>query len=149
MEQLIAGEPESAPDIAFGPAAAQVVEGRFADRLRAGRFGSGYSGHPPNRPNHDDLTATTSEEERTMTTRDDHGTQPDESAQERSAEERSITAPTPADVREKAAGPVGGRQRSAEERSITAPTPADVRRKGEGPQPGMDNRTNRKKQSES
>ncbi|MBD0693709.1 hypothetical protein [Streptomyces sp. CBMA123] len=64
-----------------------------------------------------------------MTTRDDNGTQPDEPARERSAEERSITSPTPADVREKAEGPVGDRERSAEERSITAPTPADVRRK--------------------
>ncbi|MFD9690811.1 hypothetical protein ACFWXO_34200 [Kitasatospora sp. NPDC059088] len=67
-----------------------------------------------------------------MTTRDDHRTQPDEPAEERSAEERSITAPTPADVREKAAGPVGDRERSAEERSIIAPTPADVRRRAEG-----------------
>ncbi|MEU4115342.1 iron-containing redox enzyme family protein [Kitasatospora sp. NPDC028055] len=41
VEQLIADEPELAPDIAFGLAAAQVVEGRFADHLlgcwRAGR----------------------------------------------------------------------------------------------------------------
>ncbi|MFF4382571.1 hypothetical protein [Kitasatospora sp. NPDC001547] len=66
-----------------------------------------------------------------MTTPDDHGTQPDEPAQERSAEERSITAPTPADVRAKAEGRTGARERSAEERSITAPTPADVRRKAE------------------
>ncbi|MFD5468066.1 hypothetical protein ACFWIQ_35435 [Kitasatospora sp. NPDC127059] len=66
-----------------------------------------------------------------MTTRDHHETQPDEPAQERSAEERSITSPTPADVREKAEGPVGDRERSAEERSITAPTPADVRRRAE------------------
>ncbi|CAM5566191.1 hypothetical protein BOQ63_036515 [Streptomyces viridifaciens] len=65
-----------------------------------------------------------------MTTRDQNGTQPDEPTQERSAEERSITAPTPADVREKARGKVGDRERSAEERSITAPTPADVRHKG-------------------
>ncbi|MGW2377229.1 MULTISPECIES: hypothetical protein [Kitasatospora] len=64
-----------------------------------------------------------------MTTRDDNGTQPDEPTRERSAEERSITAPTPGDVREKAQGEVGDRERSAEERSITAPTPADVRRK--------------------
>ncbi|MEU8510986.1 hypothetical protein AB0C76_05260 [Kitasatospora sp. NPDC048722] len=64
-----------------------------------------------------------------MTTHDANGTQPDEPTQERSAEERSITAPTPADVRRKADGKVGARARSAEERSITAPTPADVRRK--------------------
>lgn len=63
-----------------------------------------------------------------MSTHEDKGTQPDEAAQERSAEERSITAPTPADVRRKAEGEVGARARSAEERSITAPTPADVRR---------------------
>ncbi|MEE1782607.1 hypothetical protein PUR71_06680 [Streptomyces sp. SP17BM10] len=63
-----------------------------------------------------------------MTTHDDNGARPDEAAQERSAEERSITAPTPADVRRKAEGEVGTRARSAEERSITAPTPADVRR---------------------
>ncbi|MFI9362269.1 hypothetical protein ACIG5E_14625 [Kitasatospora sp. NPDC053057] len=67
-----------------------------------------------------------------MTTRDENGTRPDEPAQERSAEERSITAPTPADVRKKAEGRVGDRERSAEERSITAPTPADVRKKAEG-----------------
>ncbi|MEV7598786.1 hypothetical protein AB0O91_15525 [Kitasatospora sp. NPDC089797] len=66
-----------------------------------------------------------------MTTRDDNGTQPDEPARERSAEERSITAPTPADVRKKAEGTVGARERSAEERTITAPTPNDVRRKAE------------------
>ncbi|MET8545961.1 hypothetical protein ABZW03_35820 [Kitasatospora sp. NPDC004799] len=73
-----------------------------------------------------------------MTTPDEHGTQPDEAAQERSAEERSITSPTPADVRAKAEGKVGARERSAEERSITSPTPADVRRKAQqhkGPEP--------------
>ncbi|MFE7594682.1 hypothetical protein ACFU6K_35285 [Kitasatospora sp. NPDC057512] len=64
-----------------------------------------------------------------MTTSDDKRTRPDEPAQERSAEERSITAPTPADVRAKAEGEVGARERSAENREITAPTPADVRRK--------------------
>ncbi|GAA3046938.1 hypothetical protein [Kitasatospora sp. NPDC127116] len=64
-----------------------------------------------------------------MTTRDDHGTHPDEATQERSAEERAITSPTPADVRAKAEGRTGARERSAEERSISAPTPADVRRK--------------------
>ncbi|MFJ9444623.1 hypothetical protein ACIRRH_22500 [Kitasatospora sp. NPDC101235] len=66
-----------------------------------------------------------------MTTPDDHGTQPDQPTQERSAEERAITAPTPRDVRAKAEGRVGARERSAEERSITAPTPADVRKKAE------------------
>ncbi|MBO1413455.1 hypothetical protein [Streptomyces sp. FH025] len=64
-----------------------------------------------------------------MTRSDDKGTRPNEPAQERSAEERSITSPTPADVRAKADGVVGARERSAEERGITAPTPADVRRK--------------------
>ncbi|MFJ6617996.1 hypothetical protein ACIQOW_10555 [Kitasatospora sp. NPDC091335] len=66
-----------------------------------------------------------------MTEPDDHGAQPDEATQERSAEERAITSPTPADVRAKAEGRVGARERSAEERSITSPTPADVRRKGQ------------------
>ncbi|MEU1285806.1 hypothetical protein [Kitasatospora sp. NPDC005856] len=66
-----------------------------------------------------------------MTTPDDHGTQPDETTRERSAEERAITSPTPADVRRKAEGRVGARERSAEERAITSPTPADVRRKAE------------------
>ncbi|WP_316528795.1 hypothetical protein [Kitasatospora brasiliensis] len=73
-----------------------------------------------------------------MTTPDEHGTQPDQATQERSAEERTITSPTPHDVRSKAAGQVGARERSAEERAITSPTPADVRRKAEahkGPEP--------------
>ncbi|MFI2608357.1 hypothetical protein [Kitasatospora sp. NPDC018619] len=75
-----------------------------------------------------------------MSTSDEQGSQPDEPTRERSAEERSITAPTPRDVRAKAGGAVGARERSAEERSITAPTPADVRRKaepdeGEEPEP--------------
>ncbi|MFJ6774897.1 hypothetical protein ACIQOV_28730 [Kitasatospora sp. NPDC091257] len=64
-----------------------------------------------------------------MTTPDEHGPQPDERTQERSAEERAITSPTPANVRAKAEGRAGVRERSAEERSISAPTPADVRRK--------------------
>ncbi|WP_371494850.1 hypothetical protein OG871_06345 [Kitasatospora sp. NBC_00374] len=37
-----------------------------------------------------------------MTTADDHTAQPDEETRDRSAEERSIVAPTPADVRAKA-----------------------------------------------
>ncbi|MFG2909692.1 hypothetical protein ACGF13_32120 [Kitasatospora sp. NPDC048286] len=75
-----------------------------------------------------------------MTTRDEHGTRPDEPTQERSAEEHAITSPTPADVRAKAEGRVGARERSAKERSVSVPTPADVRRKAkpdkdEGPEP--------------
>ncbi|MFF2618908.1 hypothetical protein [Kitasatospora sp. NPDC058046] len=66
-----------------------------------------------------------------MTNSGDKGTQPNETTRDRSAEERSITSPTPADVRAKADGIVGARERSAEERGITAPTPADVRRKAD------------------